>query len=118
MVAAPTPKRFTVVEYQRLGELGFFHEDDRIELLDGEIIEMAAVGGEHAAIVRILTDLVARQIGDGVLLDVQNPLRLNDDSMPQPDLALVMDELPRRGTFRCRRPAGDGIGRFVARIRL
>lgn len=92
MVAAPTPKRFTVAEYERLGKLGFFHEDDRIELLDGEIIEMAAIGGDHATVVRRLTKLVVRQVGDELIVDVQNPIRLNDKSMPQPDLAVIRDK--------------------------
>ncbi len=92
MVAQPTPKRFTVAEYENLGKLGFFHEDDRIELLDGEIIEMPAIGGDHAAIVRQLTRLVVTQTGEGYIVDVQNPIRLNDDSEPQPDLAIIRDQ--------------------------
>jgi Uma2 family endonuclease len=92
MVAAPTPKRFTVAEYERLGELGFFHEDDRIELLDGEIIEMAAIGADHATTVRQLTRVVVSQVGEGYIVDVQNPLRLNDRSMPQPDIAVIRDK--------------------------
>ena len=91
MVARPTPKRFTVSEYEELGKLGFFHEDDRVELLDGEIIEMPAIGGDHAAIVRQLTRLVVKQVGAGYIVDVQNPIRLNDDSEPQPDLAIIRD---------------------------
>lgn len=91
MVAQPTPKRFTVAEYEELEKLGFFHEDDRIELLDGEIIEMPAIGGDHAAIVRQLTRLVVKQVGEGYIVDVQNPIRLNADSEPQPDLAIIRD---------------------------
>ncbi len=91
MVAQPTPKRFTVAEYKELGKLGFFHEDDRIELLDGEIIEMPAISGSHAAIVRQLTRLVVKQVGAGYIVDVQSPIRLNDDSEPQPDLAIIRD---------------------------
>jgi Uma2 family endonuclease len=91
MVAQPTPKRFTVAEYEELGKLGFFHEDDRIELLDGEIIEMPAIGGDHAAIVRQLNRLVVKQVGNGHIVDVQNPIHLNDDSEPQPDLAIIHD---------------------------
>ncbi len=92
MVARPTPKRFTVGEYEELGKLGFFHEDDRVELLDGEIIEMTAIGGDHAVLTRQLNRIVVGQVGAGYIVDVQNPLRLNDDSMPQPDLAVIRDK--------------------------
>ncbi len=91
MVAVPTPKRFTVDEYEHLGKLGFFHEEARTELLDGEIIEMAAIGADHASIVRQLTRLVVTQVETGLIVDVQNPLRLNDNNMPQPDLAVIRD---------------------------
>ena len=74
-----------------MGKLGFFHEDDRIELLDGEIIEMPAISGSHAAIVRQFARLVVKQVGEGYIVDVQNPIRLNDDSEPQPDLAIIRD---------------------------
>ncbi len=92
LVARPTPKRFTVAEYEELGRLGFFTEDDRIELLDGEIIEMAAIGGDHAGVVRQVTRIVVPQTPQGYLVDVQNPLRLDDNSMPQPDLAIIRDK--------------------------
>lgn len=92
LVARPTPKRFTVAEYEELGRLGFFTEDDRIELLDGEIIEMAAIGGDHAGVVRQINRIVVPQTPQGYLVDVQNPLRLDDNSMPQPDLAIIRDK--------------------------
>lgn len=91
MVARPTPKRFSVAEYEDLGRLGFFGPEARVELLDGEIIEMAAIGGDHAGVVRQITRIVVLQTPAGYLVDVQNPLRLDDNSMPQPDLAIVRD---------------------------
>lgn len=97
MVARPTPRRFSVAEYEDLGRLGFFGPEERVELLDGEIIEMAAIGGDHAGVVRQINRIIVPQTPTGYLVDVQNPLRLDDESMPQPDLAIIHDR-PYDGT--------------------
>jgi Uma2 family endonuclease len=91
MVAHPILRRFSVAEYENLGRIGFFGPEERVELLDGEIIAMAAIGGDHAGVVRQITRIVVLQTPDGYLVDVQNPLRLDDNSMPQPDLAIIRD---------------------------
>lgn len=82
-------RKFDVEEYHRLGEAGILHDDDRIELIEGELVEMAPIGGEHATIVSTFTMIVARQCDSTQLLHVQNPLRLNRESEPQPDLVLA-----------------------------
>ncbi len=87
-----TPLRthsFTVDEYHRMGEAGVFHEDDRVELLDGQIVEMTPIGGLHVACVIRLTDLLSTVTGSGAVVSVQNPLVLADRSVPQPDIALL-----------------------------
>jgi Uma2 family endonuclease len=84
-------------------EVGVFREDDRLELIEGEIIEMSPIGRRHAAAVRRLNNLLTRQLGqDEALVDAQNPIVLGDLSEPQPDLALLRpssdfyaDEHPR-----------------------
>jgi Uma2 family endonuclease len=82
--------RFTVDEYHRIGEAGIFSEDDRVELLAGEISEMSPIGPLHAGTVGRLTALFSAQLGTEVLVWIQNPLLLRtEDSEPQPDVALL-----------------------------
>ena len=70
-------------------EAGILHEDDRVELLDGEIIEMTPIGSLHAACVDCLTRFFVSACGDGAIVRVQNPVRLSTDSEPEPDLAIL-----------------------------
>lgn len=89
MAITPPRYRFTVDEYERLGAAGIFGEDDRVELIRGEIIQMSPVGPRHADGVPLLNRLLTRRVPDDVLVTVQSPIRLPDDSEPEPDLALV-----------------------------
>ena len=82
-------RKFDVDEYHRLGEVGILNEDDRIELIEGELVEMAPIGGEHATIVSRLNRIFSRQCDASQLVHVQNPLRLDQGSEPQPDLVLA-----------------------------
>jgi Uma2 family endonuclease len=82
-------RRFTVEEYHRMGEVGILRVDERVELIEGEIVEMNPIRSRHAACVRALTRLMGRSLGDGLLLDVQNPVRLNGGVETQPDLAVI-----------------------------
>ena len=84
-----TRRRFTVQEYHRMAEAGILHEDDRIELIDGELVEMSAIGTRHFSCVNRLNHLLVGSVGDDVIVSVQNPVRLNDYSEPQPDVALI-----------------------------
>ena len=72
-----------------MGEAGILREEERVELIEGEIVEMNPIGSLHAACVRALTRLLGRNLGDDLLLDVQNPVRLNAGVEPQPDLAVI-----------------------------
>ena len=85
--------RFTVEEYHKLGEVGIFDEDDRVELLDGEIILMSPVGYRHAKAVRRLNKSFHRQSRDRYEVDVQNPVIVSDYSEPQPDVLLLAPEV-------------------------
>lgn len=80
---------FTVAEYERMGQFGIFSEDDRVELVCGEIIEMSPIGERHAACVAILTQLITLRLRHSALVWVQNPIRLDDYSEPQPDIAVL-----------------------------
>ena len=72
-----------------MGEGNVFAPDARLELIEGEIIEMAPIGSPHAGAVAILGRLLERAAGDRAVVWVQNPVRLGDRSMPQPDVALL-----------------------------
>jgi Uma2 family endonuclease len=82
-------RRFSVDEYEQMGRVGILGEDDRVELLDGEIAKMAPIGLRHADCVNRLTRSLVTTFGDEAVVLVQNPIRLSDWSEPQPDLALV-----------------------------
>ena len=80
---------FTVQEYHLMSEVGVFAEDDRLELIEGEIIQMAAIGTRHATCVRRLIGQF-RQIPEEIaILDVQNPIQLTERTEPQPDVVLL-----------------------------
>lgn len=81
--------RFTVDAYARLRDAGLLREDDRVELIDGEIREMSPIGARHVSLVNRLTALLVRLAGDAAIVSVQNPIRLNEYNEPQPDLALL-----------------------------
>lgn len=81
--------RFTVDEYYRLTRAGILSESDRLELIEGEIIEMVPIGSRHAACVNSLNRLFFDQLEDQAVVSVQNPVRLDEYSEPQPDLALL-----------------------------
>jgi hypothetical protein len=81
--------RFTIDEYHRLGEAGILGEDDRVELLNGDLINMAPIGGEHRTLVDSLTLLFARRAeNDRYRIGIQNPISLDLYSEPQPDVVL------------------------------
>ncbi|BCV20804.1 Uma2 family endonuclease [Moorella sp. Hama-1] len=82
-------RRFTVDEYYQMARAGILGEDDRVELIEGEIIEMVPIGTRHAACIRRLLHIFSTKIGDNALVDTQNPLRLGQKSEPQPDLMLL-----------------------------
>lgn len=84
-----TRRRFTADEYHRMAEAGILHEDDRVELIEGEIVEMTPVGARHAACVRELTRLLVKLASSELRVDVQNPLRLSESMEPQPDLMII-----------------------------
>jgi len=79
---------FNVDEYYRMAQTGILSEDDRVELIEGEIIQMSPIGSRHAACVGRLTDLLA-EVRDKAIVWVQNPIRIDSYSEPEPDVALL-----------------------------
>lgn len=90
---APRRRRFTVAEFERMGEIGIFTEDDRVELIAGVIVDMSPADGRHIAAVNRLNQRLGRQIGAEMLVSMQNPVVLSDDSEPQPDIAILRDRV-------------------------
>jgi Uma2 family endonuclease len=82
-------RRFTLDEYHRMGEAGILHEDDRVELIHGEIVQMTAIGSRHAACVAVLNERLVLRVGDRAVLWPQNPVVILPDSEPQPDVILL-----------------------------
>ncbi|MBH8575021.1 Uma2 family endonuclease [Nostocaceae cyanobacterium CENA369] len=84
-----TAKRFTVAEYDRLAKLGFFEEDDRVELIKGEIYQMVAKGTAHSVCETLLFRELIKLLIDRALVRGQQPVIISEYSEPEPDLAIV-----------------------------
>ncbi|MFN6527568.1 Uma2 family endonuclease [Nostoc sp. ChiSLP03a] len=84
-----TAKRFTIAEYHRLAELGFFEENDRVELIKGEIIQMAAKGTPHSVCETRLERELYKLVGDRATLRGQQPITLSNNSEPEPDRVIA-----------------------------
>jgi Uma2 family endonuclease len=84
-----TRHQFTVSDYARMRQAGIFTEDDRVELLDGEIYVMSPIGPLHVGIVNKLNRLLNILLGTAAIISIQNPIRLSDYSEPQPDIAIL-----------------------------
>ncbi len=81
--------RLTVHDFHRMGEAGILPVEGRMELIEGEIVDMAPIGSRHAAIVKQLTALFARSAGGQCIVSVQDPIILGEHSEPEPDVALL-----------------------------
>ena len=92
---AGTPYHFNVDEYMCMAQAGIFDEDSAVELIEGEIVHMAAIGGDHMGCVNTLTALLVRALFDRATVSIQNPVRLSDSSEPEPDVVLIRPDLPR-----------------------
>jgi len=82
-------RAFSTADYHRMAEAGILGEDDRVELIDGEVRLMSPIGTIHAAIVNRYAVLLFAQVGKTAIVSVQNPIQLSATSEPQPDLALL-----------------------------
>ncbi|GAB4291753.1 MAG: Uma2 family endonuclease [Oscillatoriaceae cyanobacterium] len=83
-------RKFTVDQYHQMAETGIFAPSDRLELIQGEIIEMSPIGSRHAAWVDRLNQLFNRQLPENIIVRVQNPISLGDNqSEPQPDITIL-----------------------------
>jgi hypothetical protein len=92
-----THRRFTVDEYHRMAETGILTPDDRVELLDGEIVEMSPIGPRHARCVDDLNRLFQRRAGEAAIVRVQNPIVIGTHHEPEPDIVLAAPRPDRFG---------------------
>ncbi len=89
MAVQLSTRRFTVEDFHRMGQAGIFSEDSHVELLDGDVVDISPIGSRHAACVSRLNRLLMQQLGDLVIVWVQNPVRLDVRSELQPDIAVL-----------------------------
>ncbi|HEX5368737.1 MAG TPA: Uma2 family endonuclease [Dehalococcoidia bacterium] len=100
-------RMFTIDDYYRMAQAGILHEDDRVELIRGEIVQMAAIGSRHAAAVNRINQLLFEKVAGAAIVAVQNPIRLEaQESSPQPDFALLK---PRPDFYADRHPGPDDV---------
>jgi Uma2 family endonuclease len=99
----PRRHRITVDEYYRMAEVGLLAPDARVELIEGEIIDMPPIGPDHGSVVDRLTHLLVHAVGDRAIVRVQGAVRLSRASEPQPDVALLA---PRKDYYRAGQPSG------------
>lgn len=89
--------KLSVEDYHRMGEVGVFAPDSRVELILGEVIDMAPIGNLHASVVDDLSMFFARHVGTAARVSTQNPICLLPDSEPQPDVMVLK---PRADQYR------------------
>lgn len=106
MASKSAERLFTVDEYYRMAEAGILGEDDRVELLDGRVVQMSPIGSRHAACVDRLTRRMAEVPEERAVLRVQSPVRLDKLSEPQPDLCLLK---PRADYYADGHPGPDDV---------
>jgi Uma2 family endonuclease len=98
--------KLDVSQYHRMGEAGVFEGNERVELIEGEIVEMAPIGGAHAGTTNDLNQMLVVATGDRALVTVGNPVRLDRYNEPQPDFALLRR---RADSYRSSHPTAADV---------
>jgi Uma2 family endonuclease len=98
--------RLTVADYHQMAEAGILGPDDRVELIVGEVLDMSPIGSLHAALVRAVSRWLAEATAARAVVAVQDPIRLDDLSEPQPDIALVR---PRADFYATAHPTAADV---------
>ena len=102
----PQRHRVDVQEFLRMAAAGVFRPEARLELIEGDIIEMAPIGSRHAGVVKSLNRLLNQLAGNKALISVQDPLVIGKRSMPQPDLAILK---PRADNYSTSHPVAEDV---------
>ena len=97
---------FTVDDYYRIAEAGIISNDERVELIEGEIIPMSPIGDRHMQTVNRANMIFARGVGDRAVVSVQNPASMDRYNEPQPDVVLIR---PREGFYGAGKPAPEDV---------
>jgi Uma2 family endonuclease len=105
-MAIRQPYRFTAEDFHRMAQAGILGEDDRVELIEGQVVEMPPIGSPHAGTVNYLTAAFVRGLGDRAVVSPQHPVRLSDLSEPQPDVAILR---PRVDSYRDSHPRPEDV---------
>jgi Uma2 family endonuclease len=106
MSVAVSRRRFTTDDYQRMGQAGILSEDDRVELIDGEVVAMTPIGPRHGACVDRATRALVNAAGDRAIVRVQGAVRLDLFHEPEPDIVLLW---PRTDFYATRQPGPADI---------
>lgn len=104
MIATAAKHCFSVDDYHRMAEAGILTEDDRVELIEGDILPMSPIGDRHAACVEKLADALRQLLAGEAMVRTQNPILLGDHSEPEPDLVVVR---PREDYYASGKPTAD-----------
>jgi Uma2 family endonuclease len=104
--SVPSRHLISVDAFHRMGEAGILGPEDRVELIEGEIIDMSPIGALHAAIVDVVVRHFGRRAGESVFIRSQNPLRLDDASEPEPDISILR---PRADLYTTSHPGAADV---------
>ena len=99
-------KLFTVDDYYRMAEAGILTEDDRVELIDGEILQMSAIGSRHLGCVNRASTLFVESFGRRCVVSTQNPVQLSAWTEPQPDIVVLN---PRPDFYASKKPMAEDV---------
>ena len=103
----PTPRLFTVDEYYKMAEVGILRPDEKVQLVEGIIVQMPAICPRHAFNVGRVTRLLGGRLGERAEIRTQNPIHLSDGSEPEPDVALVQPHADESRTYEKRHPTPE-----------
>ncbi len=106
MESWPRRHPITVEDYHRMAQVGLLAPDARVELIEGEIIDMAPIGTDHNGVVNQLSHLLNKAVGDQGIVQTQGVVRLDQTSEPQPDLVVLA---PRTDFYRSAHPAPQDV---------
>ena len=106
MTTVMTRRRFCVKDFYLMDKAGVFCEDDRVELVDGEIVDMAPIGSYHNSCVTTLTHIFVKAVPEGVRVQVQGAVQMDESTMFQPDLAILR---PREDNYAGSNPTPEDV---------